>query len=146
MSLLNTIQTALDVVGDMDPFQFMRIHNINLMDLPLTSCEGVIKVGDCNSTIIIKKGLSNERKMFILWHEIGHFLLDYKLGRYLFKNTKNPSYSERRANIFACMKVLKADKVKEDTKQALTQNGCPENIADDFLDFVQNLIVETETI
>lgn len=146
MNLLNTIQTALDVVGDMDPFQFMKLHNISLIDLPLSSCEGVIKVGNSNSTIIIQKGLSDERKVFILWHEIGHFLLDYKLGKYLFKNTQNPSYSERRANIFACLKVLKADKVKEDTKQALTQNGCPDNIADDFLNFARNLIVETEMI
>lgn len=146
MNLLNTIQTALDVVGDMDPFQFMELHNISLIDLPLTSCEGVIKVGNSNSTIIIQKGLSDERKVFILWHEIGHFLLDYKLGRYLFKNTQNPSYSERRANIFACLKVLKDDKVKEDAKQALTQNGCPDNIAEDFLNFARNLIVETETI
>lgn len=146
MNLLNTIQTAIEVVGDMDPFQFMKLHNIHLMDLPLMSCEGVIKIGDSDSTIIIQKGLSDKRKLFVLWHEIGHFLLDYKLGKYLFKNIKNPSYSERRANIFACLKVLRVNKLKESTKQELIDNGCPDNIADDFLNFAHDLIVETKTI
>ena len=131
--LPSKIQSALSYCEGKNVYEIMEDNNIELLSIPLESAYGVILINDDKSIIIIDKALPWQCKEFVLWHEIGHFLLDHKNGEFHFlKNSKG----ERDINVFACL--MHGGNMRE-----WTYKGVPIEIAVNVYDYLsQNVYVK----
>lgn len=132
----NKIKAALDYSSGKDIYQLINTHNIEIRYDRFESIYAVIAIG--NKTIIwIDSRLPYQIKEFVLWHELGHYLIDYKHGVFTFH--KYSCKSELPVNIFACLKV-------GISMQEWIQSGCPKNIAVSVFDYLTQNVYIPETL
>lgn len=117
-----------------DVLSQFNIKVIHAPELNKTKKDSFLKIINRQSIIFIKTNLNENYEKFILYHEIGHFLMHYEEGmQYSFYLSRFKNRLEVEANIFACTCLLN-DEYKEevDIINLLQRKGVPEEIALQF--------------
>lgn len=116
-----------------------HIRLINAPEMNKNKMDSLLKIFDHESVIFIKTDLNEEYRKFILYHEIGHYLLHYQEGmKFTFYLSRYKSRLEMEANLFACSCLLN-DVNYEDMNiiDYLTRQGVPYKIAIQFYESKQ---------
>lgn len=122
--IYNRIEDAIGYAKQYNVDDIIERNDIELRYMSLESAYGIILIGD-TTTIFVDDSLPWQCREFVLWHEIGHFLMDGK-GEYHF-NKKGRN--ELKTNIFACLMV-------GNNANEWIMNGCPEKVAYNVYDYV----------
>ena len=125
-----------DIEDILNQFNIQLIHasemNINKMD-------SLLKVFHHRSVIFIKTDLEEQYRKFILYHEIGHYLLHYEEGmKFSFYLSRYKNRLEIEANNFACRCLLHDENWENlDIIDTLSRKGVPYKIAVQFYDMME---------
>lgn len=105
-----------------NPFEMIKGMNVILVFYPLQGVRGFYQYFQRNNIIYISEELSDNEKLFVLAHELGHMVL-HKKSNAIFMDTRtqfNTTKYEIEANKFA-MELLIEDSVLEKNRELTTE-------------------------
>lgn len=128
------IQKVVDEVPDVCIYELLYNENIEVIEdqrLSKRKCDSAILASNGAVGIFVKPNLPEEYKQFLLWHEYGHFKLHFEENMHVnFYLSRFAWKTEREANMFAALNLLKSEDIYDQNVIALLiSKGVPEQIA-----------------
>ena len=135
MITTNQIINKVKILPSTNIYEVLYLFDIEIKETDLLKnrkCDSQIISFNGVTGIYIKQDLEEEYKQFLLWHELGHYLLHHDDNmNFNFYLSKYKSKLETEANLFACICILKNANISKSSSltSELMQSGVPEQIA-----------------
>lgn len=102
--------------------------------------EALLKIFERHATIFIKTNINENYRRFVIFHEIGHYLLHYEVdSHYSYYSSRYKNKLENQANNFACECLLFDDDIQDiNIIELLVNKGVPYKIAVSYYEYYQN--------
>lgn len=123
-----------------DMMNYLGIKLIYEETMNKNKMEAMLKIFNNHALIFIKTNLDETYRRFVLYHEIGHYLLHYEIdGHYSYYTSKYKNKLENQANDFACECLLYDEDIEDiNIIDLLICKGVPLNIAVRYCEGNQN--------
>ena len=134
MSIKDNVSALVRKHQSRNPFEIIRGMNVILIYAPLVDVRGFYQYFQRNNIIYIDENLTEQEKIFVCAHELGHMLL-HKNSNAIYMDTKthfNTNKYELEADLFAMELLLPDSKLNEYKDYTLSDlssiTGLPETL------------------
>lgn len=139
---LSVIQEKVKEATKYCVFDFLNNYNIKLVydsQMDKTKMDSMLKILNNQSIIFMKTNLDETYKTFLIYHELGHYLLHYEKDmKYSFYLSRYKNRLELEANTFACLCLLENEScIDINIIELLNNKGVPNKLALQFYNYIQ---------
>lgn len=120
-----------------DMLQQLSIQKVYMNEKMGLNMDALLRIYNRKAIIFVKPDLEENYQKFVLYHEIGHYLIHYNPGtEYHFLAERYRNRTEAEANYFGCYCLLADEDIHDLCIPSLLINkGVPEKIANDFWEY-----------
>lgn len=120
-----------------DMLQQLGIQKIEMKSKMGIKMDALLRIFNKQAIIFVKPDLDENYQKFVLYHEIGHYLIHYNpCMEYHFLAERYRNRTEAEANYFGCYCLLVDEDIQDICVPSLLMNkGVPEKIAYDFWEY-----------
>lgn len=138
---LEGIQIKIREIPSLNCMDILDAYSINLIydsQMNKYKMDSMLRTLHHHTIIFMKTNLEENYEKFLLFHEIGHYILHYVEDmKYSFYLSRYKNRLEREANAFACLCLLSDEEYEEvNIIELLKNKGVPQQIAIQFYETI----------
>ena len=140
MHLFDYVIQAVRLLDEDDWYSACTRFNLRIERIELKSSNGILFISNYDRIIYLNIDIreNDNQSLYVIWHEIGHYVINYIVNQPIFMYKCDYRRSERLADYFACSVMLKNIYSEQiPIPSLLVDCGCNTRVAWDYFQYLQ---------